>query len=174
MKKWFNPLALLLIVSGTLFLTSCGGTNEDEGPVLTPLIVGEWQYQSADVDITINDKDIFDYLVAEWGLSEEQAVQFAASFEESMNDFDGMSWKFNADGTYELTDPEETESGTWSLSADKSKLTLTSNGESDIINVSTLTSSKLVLSYTETFEEDMNEDGTNEAFGISIILEMKK
>ncbi|MEQ8469943.1 MAG: lipocalin family protein [Marinoscillum sp.] len=175
MKNWMKPVVLLLMVSGTLLLNSCGGNVDDEDVTpITPLIVGEWEYESADISITINDKDIFDYYMEYFELSEEEAQLLVDTFEESMNDFDGMSWTFTNDGKYVFTDKEGNESGTWALSSDKSKLTVTSGGESEQLNVNFLTQAKLKVSYTESFEEDMDEDGTMEVFGISIILELKK
>lgn len=174
MKNWINSLALLLMVSGLLFLVSCGDDTEDVDVPLTPLIVGDWQYEAVDISITINGKDIFDFFKEEYELSDEEAQDLADSFEESMNNFEGMSWSFTENGNYVLTNTEGNESGKWALNGDKTILTLTSGNDSDEINVNVLTSNKLKLTYNHTHLEDMDEDGIDEEFGISISLSLKK
>jgi hypothetical protein len=75
---------------------------------------------------------------------------------------------------FTVTSPEGNENGTWSLSADNKKLSLTSGTETDVITVKSLTSSKMELFYAEEYEEDMDEDGEDDVFAISMTLKLKK
>lgn len=172
MKNRFNLIALLLIVSGALVFVSCSNNDEDGDPQ-SP-IVGTWTYESADISITIEGQDFLDYLIEAFGLTQAQAEEFEADFEDTMNDFDGMSWSFTKDGKFTVTSPEGNETGTWSLSSDNTKLSLTSDGDTEVIDVKSLTSSKMELTYEETFEDDMDEDGENEELEISMLLGLKK
>lgn len=95
--------------------TSCKDDDGENNPQTNSLLVGVWQYESADVEITINGKDIIDYLVEAFELTEEEAAELAADFEEEIDDFDGIRWTFTNDGKYTLTSSEGNESGTWTL-----------------------------------------------------------
>lgn len=172
MKIYFNLVALLLMVSGTLFLSSC--KEDDKDPDSDSPIVGVWEYESADVAILINGQDFIDYVIETFELSEEQAEEMKEGFDEEMNYFEGMSWEFKADGSMIVTSPEGNESGTWSLSSDNEKLTVTSDGESEVLDVSSLTSSTMKLNFEEESAEDLDEDGEDEVFEITIALTLSK
>ncbi len=172
MKKWFNLGALLLMVSGSLVFTSCKDDDDDNEPE-SPL-VGVWAYESVDISITINEVDFIDYIIEAFDLTQAEAEEFEEEFIEEMNEFDGMKWTFTKDSKFTVTSPEGNENGTWSLSADNKKLSLTSGTETDVITVKSLTSSKMELFYAEEYEEDMDEDGEDDVFAISMTLKLKK
>lgn len=171
MKRFINATAVLLMVSGMLFFVSCDADDEPDAGVP---IVGTWSYESADIIIEINGQDILDYLVEVFEMSEEDATAMKESFEETMNEFEGMSWKFESNKTFTATSPEGDETGTWSLNEDHSKLTLVSDDETTVIDVKSLTSSKMELFFAEEFTQDMDEDGEDEVFHLDMTLVLKK
>lgn len=174
MKKCYNYLAVLLMVSGTLFVTSCDENDDDNSPISQSAIIGEWVYKSADISIVINDMDIIDYFIEEFEISEDSAEVWKEMFTEEMNDFDGYKWKFTSDNKYLVTSPEGNETGTWSLSSDNKKLTLTSEEETEVVDLKTLTSSKMIVFMEESMEEDINGDEVDDQIEVSFELELQK
>jgi hypothetical protein len=167
-------LQVLFLVSGVLSFVSCDDNDEK---LITPsnqLLVGTWSYETAEIDLTVNGQSIVDYLIEVFELPEEQAVQIASMVEVASFQFNNATWKFNQDNTFTVVDEDETTNGTWSLSEDKKKLSLTADGETNTVDVIVLSSSKLQIFMTIEEEDDVDEDGTNEVLLIDATLTLKK
>lgn len=172
--KNLNHFVILFILLGSVCFTSCD-KEDDVDPDLSGDIVGSWSYESSAWYITINGKDIVEYFVDEYGLTDEEAEEYAELYEESMVEvgFDLGGWTFNEDGTIVISSNEDgDETGTWSLSSDKTKLTMTFDGETGVINVVALTDTRLELSMDEEFDIDIDQDGQVEEFDMSLTIKM--
>lgn len=172
MTKHLKIGSLLLIVTAMLTFTSCD-SDDDKDPSGESLIVGTWTYESSTVDIKVDDVDLIEYLIDVLELGEEEAEDLELEWQE---DFDlGIeSWEFEADGTFTYEADEETATGTWSLSNDGKTLTITESGESQSAEVETLTSGVLELYISDSFDEDLNEDGTDEELSIEVTIKLEK
>jgi hypothetical protein len=161
-----NPVIAFLLIFA---LGACQKDNSTGG---SGNIVGKWSVTSSNVKITVNGTDIVQYLVDNLGLTQQQAETMANSYAtEAMNG----TIEFKSDGTYSTTSDQGTTTGTWDLSSDKKKLTLDA-GTSDevIIDVKSLTSSKLVLTETDTQTEDVNADNTPDTLVSTINITLGK
>lgn len=173
MKKYVNLAAILLMVSGMLFFASCED-NDDDNPGSDSPMVGTWQHDTTAIEILIDGQDILDYLIETLELSEALAEEMKNGYYETMNEFEGTSWTFASDFTFKFVSPEGNETGTWSLSSDQKTLTLSSDGETDTIQVKSLTASKMELFIAEEVEEDMNGDEEWELLSIDLTLTLQK
>lgn len=161
-----------MILGLTLFtLISCDKDKDGNGG--SSDLVGIWTVTSSSFEITINNVDVIDYLMAAMELTEEEAEMFVDMFFSDM----GMTGtiEFKSDGTYITKSDGETDTGTWKLSSDKKTLTM-DDGTADEVNatVVSLTSSKLVVEFTESESDDWDEDGTPETTEIFMHIELSK
>jgi hypothetical protein len=81
--------------------------------------------------------------------------------------------QINSDDTFTASSSAGTETGTWSLSSDNKKLTIVrSKGDPITYDVIFMSSSSLHLQWSETEDEDLNNDGTPETvyFAIDLML----
>jgi hypothetical protein len=161
-------------LAGLFFLASCDDNDEKSIVPSNQLLEGTWLYEAAEIEIAVNGQDVVDYLIDVFELSEAQAAQIATIIKEDSFEFTNATWKFNHDNTFTSVYEDETTSGTWSLSADKKKLTLTADGETDIVDVLVLTSSKLQIFMAVEDQIDIDENGINETIVLDAKLKLKK
>ncbi|MCH6199488.1 lipocalin family protein [Aquiflexum sp. LQ15W] len=169
----------LLVILGLLaifsVLVSC---NDDDEPKVSP-IVGTWNYDSYNLDITVDGQDLLTYLVQVMGLTQEEAIFAKAFFTASLfeeTDLEGTTFTFNADGSYSVKNGGvEEDSGTYLVQNNNTKLVLTStDGTVQEFVIETLTNNRLIVSFEESFEEDINEDETLEEVGLDFEVTMVK
>jgi hypothetical protein len=113
------------------------------------------------------------------GLTQEEAIFAKALFTTSLfeeTDLEGTTFTFNADGSYSVKNGGvEEDSGTYLLQNNNTKLVLTSSdGTVQEFVIETLTNNRLIVSFEESFEEDINEDDTPEEVGLDFELTMVK
>ena len=174
MKTIKTILQTLSLAVSLFFVVSCDDNDEK---LITPsnqLLEGTWSYEAAEIEFTVNGQDIIDYLIEVFELSDAQAAQIASMLKEDSFEFTNATWKFNRDNTFTAVQEDETTIGTWSQSDDKKKLTLTSDGETDIVDVLVLTTSKLQIFMSIEDQIDIDEDGINETIMIDAKLKLKK
>jgi hypothetical protein len=164
-----------LFFATVLLLGSCVEENEPAASA----IVGTWNYDSYQLDVSVNGQDLITYLVQVMGLTQQEA-QFAQSlftsslFDES--ELDGTTFTFNPDGTYSVkNDGVEEDSGTYQVQNNNTALILnSSDGTEEEFVIETLTNSRLIISFEDSFEEDIDEDGTLEDIGLDFELTLVK
>ncbi len=174
LRRFFIVLFLGLSVG---LMTSC--TKDNNGDVNSANLVGKWTVSSQTIDITINDQPIMDYLTGTMGLTQDLAQSFSDAMTSSEGGTPTGYVEIKDDGTYSSTmgldagAPAET--GTWELSSDGKTLTLDKGTENEgTAEITTLTSSKLVMIVSDEQSQDINQDGTDETLKFSITLEMTK
>ena len=88
--------------------------------------------------------------------------------------FQGQS-RSRDDHTYTSTFGGESDSGTWSLSSDRKKLTIDSGTDgSFVFDVAELTSAIMKLQATDTYTDDFNGDEVPETMSIDFELSFTK
>lgn len=157
----------------TCLLFSCG--SEDETPKPEP-IVGTWNYSSYEYEATINGQDYIQYLSETLGVSQAEAqfianLYFLQKFEQQLED---LRVSFDSDGTYVLQQGTTEETGTYSLNADNTELTLVSETETTVFDVIDLTTNTMELGLTELLQEDFDKDGVEEEIEVDLLLSLVK
>jgi hypothetical protein len=159
----------LVLVTGLMF-TSC---KKDSDPVDD--IVGSWLWQGATFDIMIGNQTLTQYLVEEGGYTVTEAEQLAGIYEQGLEDDFSGTIQVRDDQTYTSNFGGESDSGTWSLSSDRKKLTIDSGTEgSFVFDVAELTSSAMKLQATDTYSDDFNGDEVQETMSIDMELSYTK
>ncbi|GEM_PF-1992695 len=165
--KLFSLCAVALM----LLFTGCG--DDDSAPDgVAGTIVGTWTGASATFDSFLIDGQDVSALIEELrqvlidlGGSEAEADEFAQEFEDSLTEaltesFEG-TFTFKADGTYEVSDDQGTDSGTWEVTNNDQAL-LFDRGTTDELEIE-------IVSYSDTrFEglvdieeqDDIDDDGS--------------
>lgn len=136
MKKVFRILTLFVAIASMTAITSC---SKDKAS----LIVGKWQYEKGTISLSIDDPEMQEYF-----------NQFLAEEENELNEaMKDAIIEFKADNTYisYFKDEPTGEPGQYSIDGDK----LTMDGE--VINIKSLTRSKLIWEVVETFTEEEDD-----------------
>ncbi len=172
-----NVLYLLIIPLSLAFMISCSEDDDDGGDIGSRSdLIGTWTVDGVTFEFTIDGVDIITWLVDNLGLSTEDADEFRGIFEAAFEEgFISGTITFDDDGTYQSTIGGEADSGDWELNG--STLTIQSSAPGDSptnIEITTLTSSSAVLSFSETEEEDFDDDGTREELAITIEMTLSK
>ncbi len=176
MNKFKSTSFVFVLV--TLFgvgLWSCG--SDDDSPSVTPAIVGTWVYESHTVNVSINGQNSLQFLVENMGLSEAEALMFQNIFLGQLEDasqFQGFSIQFRADGTFQLTDSEGVESGTYELRNNNTLLVLDDGEEVVELEVTELTNNFMTVVVEEGEEFDITDDGEDETIEIQFSLRFQK
>ena len=161
--------AILAILSLTFF-TSCG--NDDDPEVVS--IEGTWDYEEFDLEISINNMSDVDFFIQEFGATPAQATAASQSLKDGFfesDDFEGTRFIFASNGSYEIrVDDQLDESGTYSVNADNTILTLSSDSESIDFEIAELSRNRLTISVEERFEFDLTDDDIDEVLELKIII----
>ncbi len=154
-RMLFYFLALMFVVS----FNACSDDDEESS---NASIVGEWTVKDVTADVTVDGEDITDFFVS-LGYTQAEAEAYVTLLTSEMTSLAGTV-ELKEDGTYETNfDGEDTYTGVWELSSDKTTLTMDKGTEDEMIfDVVTLTDSSLTLETTDSESMDMDLDGTNE------------
>lgn len=170
MKRKMIDHSILIVVMTMAVLTSCKKSSS-----ATEDIVGTWTAGTTSLTIMVGTKTLTQYFVDTYGITAEAAQVYSAAVEQSTKQEFAGTIKVNSNNTYTSTLGGKTETGTWSLSSDKTKLTVTpSNDTPTTFDVVELTSSKLHINITETTTEDLNSDGTPETITVQADVSFSK
>lgn len=172
MKLKTTILALSLIAS--TFMVSCD--KDDETPNQSD-IVGLWTYVSHTMDLNINGKDIVTYLIEDLQMEAAEAEIYKNLILGMLGEeqFQGTTIRFNANGTFESTEPDGSkETGTYELLDNGRKVVTTSSDGVRELDVKTLTNNQLVLAFSETDQIDFDEDGTDDVLVMDMTMTFSK
>ncbi len=175
MQNMFRSLFILGIASSMAFFSSCS-KDDDGAPAVSP-IVGTWNYSDSEVTILVDNQSISQFLIANGEDPVDAALQesFYKVFIENALDLQGSSFVFNADGTYSARENGAVqESGTYQLTNNNTKLTISSSEGPQEMDVLELTNNKLKLSFSEEEIEDFNDDGTDNTVSFSFVIDLIK
>ncbi len=168
----WGSIALGLVICSLFLLPSC---KEDPAP--SDNLIGTWTSDEITLNTTVNGKTLLQYYMDEFDLTASEAQVYVDMVNSIVEDFfpQNMTIQFKSDNTYTSTTDGESDSGTWSLSSDKKKLT-TDPGTADqmILDVIELTSSKLHLQVTQNQTEDINADEVPETLVVIVDMTFTK
>jgi len=148
-----------------LTFTSCEKDSTSDPKVES--IVGLWTISESSFDATINDVDMIPYIMDAFGVTQELAETFT---QEYFQEITGTA-NFKEDGNYTMATNSKTNTGTYKLNADNTKVTM-DEGTADemILDIVSLSSSKLELSFTETEVKDIDNDSFDDTIIVIITL----
>ena len=176
MKSFTKASFLILMSLSLVFFNSC---EKDEDEKVSSDLIGTWTIKESSMDIAVGGVDLVSYLMTAFEIPEAQAMLFADLF---LGGDGGMAptgtITIKDDNTYTANIDGEAESGTWAVSMDGKTLTISGTDEdgpySDDLTIVSLSSSQLVLSFTEDSEEvDLDDDNVAETtmdFSITMTL----
>lgn len=162
-----NIRIICLVLIAGLAVTSC---KKDSSSIVN-LAGAAWTAGTPTFTAMVGTKTLTQYYTDVMGLTAAQAAQYAAIVNLAlMQSFTGTI-TFKSDNTYAASLGGKPDSGTWSLSADGKKLTITSSTSAPVTaDVTVLTSTKLTVSLTDTTSEDLNGDGISETITINVAI----
>jgi hypothetical protein len=162
-----NIRIICVVLIAALAISSC---KKDSSTAVT-LAGGTWTAGTPTFTAMVGTKTLTQYYTDVMGLSATAAAQYAGIVNLAlMQSFTGTIL-FKSDNTYTATLGGKADSGTWSLSADGKKLTITSISAAPVVaDVNQLTANKLSVSLTDTTSEDLNSDGIPETITISVTI----
>lgn len=162
-----KKLFLMTMVFGILFISSCG--DDDEGLDQTSLdLIGVWETE---------DEVQFEVLIT--GLTQEELTEFQDIINQFLTGYaQGFfgTIEFKDDLSYTSSFGGETQTGTWQVLNEGESLVLSETGETEdiVLEIVSLTSSTVVLTFEETESEDLNGDGSDDEITIDVTLTMNK
>ncbi len=172
-KLTLRTLLLLLLPMSVILFTGCGDDDDDDGG--EDDLIGTWTVTGADLEIMVGGQTLQEYL-EDQGFSSIEASALANLLEEEFlgDDFTG-TLTVNSDGTYSTDIGGESDSGEWTLNGDV--LTITSEDPDEdiqMLTVTTLNSSTLVVEQTDTEGIDVDDDGSEETLAITLEISFSK
>lgn len=175
MKTCIKKIRVFLIYAFiSTFLFSC--TKDDPTP--DELLTGTWNSGIITIVPSIGTMPLAIWLNANMGISSTEALLYTTMFSTLAQSYFSGTLEFRSDKTFTWTMTSGSESGTWSLSPDGKKLTLTSTASvisiSDETDVSELTESTLKLHISASVKQDITNDGKPEEINIAADLSFNK
>lgn len=168
MKQLVLRSFFLVLVTG-LIISSCKKDETSGG------ITGTWTAGTTTLNAMVGDKTLTQYFIDDMGLTQQEAQSYTALFEQIMKQSFTGTIQIKSDNTYTANLGGESDSGTWSLNADQTELTINSStGGPMTFDVIELTSSKLHIQGTEVTNEDLNSDGIDEVLTVQIDITFTK
>lgn len=158
-----SRISLIQFLMGILviFAAACGDDDDGNGnnpPTTEERLAGTWTTSTSEITIMVGDKSLTDYLVEDLGWDETDAATYVAIFEGELEAGVDGSITLNSDNTYSSEFDGDPDSGTWSLSADETMLTLDDGTEAVVITVNSVTDTTLDVTIEDTLSEDLDND----------------
>lgn len=167
-KKIVLPLLLVAIA---VTFNSC--ENKDAEDNHSGNIVGTWTLVSTSADVMINGESMLDFFMEELNLTKAQAEALAELY---LSDLDAEGTiEFKEDGTYVAKIDGDTDEGVYEMSSDNKKMVVDKGTEYETeFNVRTLTSSALVIEFSESDSDDVDLDGNEDQIEMLITMSFKR
>ena len=161
---------LFVFLFAGVLITSC---KKDQ---FTPAdnLIGTWTAASANADATVSGKTMVQYFT-DLGYSASDAQLLANLFKVTLQQNFTGTITFKSDKTYTSTLGGQNDSGTWNISADNKQLTISSSKDPAIVlNIDKITANELQVNWTETGQEDLNNDNVTETITAHVVLVFNK
>jgi hypothetical protein len=163
----------IVLIMGIL-ITAC---DKDDDKDFEEDLFGTWETWAASFDTMVDNMTLEQYLLDSLGLTADETQLYIVIFNASLElSYDGTV-TFKSDNTYTSTSSQggQTDSGTWSLTTDRKKLTLTSNMFIPVeLDVVRLDSDELEVNQTQNGSYDLNGDNAPEMLVVNMNLKMVK
>jgi hypothetical protein len=168
-KRMNLRFGIILLFTG-LALASC---KKDE--TTTNNIVGTWTAGTSTMSATIGAQTLTDYFLNVVGLTADEAALYVGVIDQAFKQAFTGTITVKSNMTYTSNMGGTADSGTWSLSPDRTRLTITSDTDVPVIyDVSELTASKLQLHMSDAVSEDLDGDGLPETINIEADVNFTK
>jgi hypothetical protein len=165
-----NSLAFLLVLFAGISVSSCKKDSKQ-----TDNLIGTWTAGTPSYTVMVGTKTLTQYYTDVVGLSAAEALQATTLVNLALVQTFTGTIQFKSDNTYTSNLGGTADTGTWSLSSDAKTLTITPVSDTPVaITINSLTSSKLTGTFTDTEQEDLNNDGVNETLTISVTMSFTK
>ncbi|MEZ5197100.1 MAG: DUF4923 family protein [Bacteroidales bacterium] len=173
MKNTLLPLLFTLMLSMVL-VSSCKKETEDEKTQND--LIGTWNIDNSTADLSVGGVDLVTYMTTNFEYTEQEAQMLVNFFTSGIEAGNQGTINFKDDNTYQFTNSEGVENGTWSINNDGNTLVLVYENETDNLTIVSLSSSNLKLRIpTETEDIDLDDDGDNETtVNIDMTLNLSK
>ena len=163
---------IFIIILCAYFIAGC---SDNESP--EQMIIGKWTTVEFQAGILVEGVPVIHWYMEKHEATEAEAIDFANTIiSEVENNLKG-TMEFNKNHTYNINFGEESEEiGTWMLVDENKKLSFTNskNNESNESDIKALSSTTLILAFSDTSRGDVDQDRRNEDLFISIELTLKK
>ncbi len=162
---WFICLFIVLGVG------ACNDDDDSSGEEasVAELIIGTWTSTDIEIRAFVGNQTLVEYLVDVEGLSQAEAEAQFDLFVAALGPEVTGSLTINADGTYESDFEGGSDTGTWSLNADETVLTLVEGADTIVITINSISSDTWDATLGDTFLVDVDNDpGTPD---VSIMVE---
>lgn len=180
MNRFRKPLVFsvsLLIIFSLLLFNNCSNDG-DEVDNENNKFIGTWTTSSIEVELIAGGIPFMQYLLNNGDLTEAESELIEAFYKLPLEDDLGDGEiEFKSNNTYAADFGDEPDTGSWSYDSSTGYLTIDSdNPDEDVqmIMVKSITSSTLIIEESETFEEDINGDGTIDEVEASIEMTFTK
>jgi hypothetical protein len=160
---------ILILIAGSVF-SACSKDKK-----ATNDLVGTWTVGSTTLNTMVGTRTLLQYYTDVVGLSAANAQTFSAVVNASIQQSFTGNIQIKSDNTYSATLGGKSDTGTWSLSSDGTKLTInsTSNG-TQVFDIVQLTSSLLKVQLTDQISQDLNNDGIPETITVTADVTFNK
>ena len=160
---------ILVLITGLVF----SGCSKDKKA--TDNLIGTWTVGTANISTMIGTRTMAQYFTDVMGLSVADAQTYSVLANQSIQKSFTGTIQFKSDNTYTTTLGGKSETGTWSLNSDGSKLTVTTGSSgSTVFDIVELNSSTLKIRFTDLTSEDLNGDGIPESITVTADLTFNK
>ncbi len=143
--------------------TDCDDTDATDcpdEPGTAELLIGTWTTLSLNIDTSVGDLSVIEYLIDVVGLTQTDAETQYGLIEAALAAEVTGSLTINADNTYASNFGGGSDSGTWNLSADGRILTLFEGPDLIIITINAITSDTLNATLGDDIFIDVDNDPT--------------
>ena len=168
-----NPYNLLFsfLLLNLLFISCSEEDNAEKN------ILGKWTTVEFQAGILVDGVPVIHWYMEKYNASEAKAIDFANTIIEEVETNLKGTMEFSKNHTYKINFGDEPEvTGTWMLVEDDAKLSFTNsrNNESNESDIKVLSSSTLILGFSDTSRGDVDQDRWNEDLFMSIELTLRK
>lgn len=165
---------------------SCGPTDcddsdpsvfpDEEGncdePTVADLLVGTWTSTEITINAFVGTQTLVEYLVGVVGLSQADAeAQNDILVNSFIPDLTG-SLTLNSDSTYESDFLGGSDTGTWSLSADETILTLIEGPDTIVITINSISETTWSATLSDTFPQDLDSDPGTPDVDVTVVADV--
>jgi type IV pilus biogenesis protein CpaD/CtpE len=169
-RKRINLRFVILVLLTGIALASC---KKDE--TTTNNLVGTWTAGTSTMTATVGTQTLTEYFINDVGLTADEAALYVGVIDQAFKQAFTGTITVKSDMTYTSNMGGTADTGTWSLSADRTKLTIDSSTDVPVTyDVTELTASKLQLHMSEAVSEDLNGDGLPETINIEADVNFTK
>lgn len=160
MKKLIQAIASLSLLGGLFLFCLLTGCSDDDDEETTIEMVGFWTVTDVEIDaISAGGQSLVNFFVNVGGMTQEQAQANSTMVESMIKLSITGTIDIRADKTYTSVLGGETETGTWSQSADGKVFTIYDNTDDEFVaTINTLTATMANIAFVYDTYQDLDMD----------------